>query len=95
MASKNFVLRVRWVEVSDMRQGVSSLPEPGDYSMYLEALHEEISGSQIISAVVRTDTAFHLSTSVSVSAEDLCARLKPLFSGDFFDKLRCVSLLEA
>lgn len=95
MASKNFVLRVRSLGVGDMSRGIRSIPEPCDYSMYLDALHEEISESQIIAAVVRTDSAFELSTSESVSVEDLRARLKPLFTGDFFDKLRCLSLVEA
>lgn len=78
-----------------MSREVPFIPAPGDYSMYLDALHEEISESQIFAAVVRTDSAFELSTSMSMSAEDLCAGLKPIFAGNFFNKLRYVSIVEA
>jgi hypothetical protein len=90
-----FVLRVRSVEVGDMNRSVQSVPDEDEHSMYLDALGEEIGSNQIIATVVRTESAFELTTSSSISEKELSALLKPHFAGDLFDKLRCVSLEEA
>lgn len=95
MASTNFVLRVRSIEVGDLRRSVPFIPDEDEYSMYLDALRDEMASNQVIAAVVRTDSAFEVSVSRPISAKELCALLKPHFAGDLFDKLRCVSLEEA
>ena len=94
MASRNFVLRVRSIEVGDLNRNVRLIPDEDEQSMYLDTLREEIASNQIIATVVRTDSAFELTASSPISGKELCALLKPHFAGDLFDKLRCVSLEE-
>ncbi len=95
MASTKFIIKVRPLEVGDLSPKFPFIPEPDEYSMYLDALRDEISMRQIIDTVVRTDSAFEVSTSTSMTEAELRTFLKPLFGGDFFDKLRCVLLAEA
>jgi hypothetical protein len=95
MASKNFVLQVRPLEVGDLRLGTPFIPEQSEYSMYLDALREELSFNQIVAAVVRTESTFKICTFISISAEEIRALFKPIFGGDLFSKLRLVSFMEA
>ncbi|MCE3273136.1 MAG: hypothetical protein K0S57_3533 [Ramlibacter sp.] len=63
--------------------------------MYLDAFREEVSAIEGVDEVARTDSAFEVSTGTPITSVELCALLKAAFAGDFFDKLRFVSVAKA